>query len=260
MVFAKDKNQIFVYNGPGTSKDSIEKTIQLLKANLVSFYKVTEISPKMLLTSNWPDNTALLVIPGGADIPYTKVLNGKGNKRIITYVKQGGAFLAICAGGYYGGSFVEFSLNTAIEVTGARELKFFPGIVRGPLFPYYYNSNKGAKILNINWKAAEINNRKFKVYYNGGGYFVNAEYYPTVKVLAVYDKEKYPAIVECQVNKGKAILSGVHFEYNSPLAINDNYHKNLAVALARSEKDRMVLVKVILTRLKLKVKKPDYAL
>lgn len=249
------KNQILIYNGPGTGKESLKQTLDSLKSSLASFYEVKEISPEEIIDGNWQQNAALLVIPGGADLPYCKTLNGLGNRKIISYVEEGGAFLAICAGGYYGGSFIEFSKSTPIEVKGPRELCFFPGVVRGPLFPYDYKSSSGARAIKIKWMEEDIlKDKEFRVYYNGGGYFVDADKFQNVKVLAMYNDEKFPAIVECSVKKGKAILSGTHFEYNSFLIKDNEYYKNIISDLQDGEKNRVVLLKAILQRLDLKTK------
>ncbi|NGX38091.1 MAG: hypothetical protein K1000chlam2_01262 [Chlamydiae bacterium] len=43
---------------------------------------------------------------------------------------------------------------------------------------------------------------------------MDAKVKANVSILGTYDEGgKYPAIIECAVGKGKALLSGVHFEY-----------------------------------------------
>ncbi|WCR57262.1 MAG: hypothetical protein PG979_001319 [Rickettsia asembonensis] len=104
-------------------------------------------------------------------------MQDKGNDNIKNYLKNGGNFLGICAGSYYSGNYLEFTKGTNIEVIGERELKIFNGTVRGPLLaPYYYNSNKGARAayLKIN-PTLNLNIKYCYAFYNGGGYFVDAE-------------------------------------------------------------------------------------
>jgi len=43
-------------------------------------------------------------------------LKFKGNKLIREYVEQGGMYLGLCAGGYYGAQKVEFEVGTPLEV------------------------------------------------------------------------------------------------------------------------------------------------
>ncbi|MEW5299670.1 MAG: hypothetical protein WDW36_002662 [Sanguina aurantia] len=70
-------------------------------------------------------------MPGGADLPYCRLLNGQGNNMITEYVKGGGSYLGLCAGAYYGCSSVEFEPGSSMEVSGDRELAFFPGVAVG---------------------------------------------------------------------------------------------------------------------------------
>jgi glutamine amidotransferase-like uncharacterized protein len=51
------------------------------------------------------------------------------------FVEGGGSYLGLCAGAYYGCSRVEFETGGAMEVVGARELAFFPGVARGAVVP-----------------------------------------------------------------------------------------------------------------------------
>jgi len=171
------KDTVYIYAGPGASKNSLLQTATTMKALLNENYKIEYIFPEQLLNETWETKTALLIIPGGADVPYTQALNGMGNQKIRSYVENGGSFLGICAGSYYAGAYVEFAIGTPFEVLGDRELAFFSGIVRGPfLAPYDYKSESGARSANITWKdPLEFQkNTLFTVYYNGGGYFVDA--------------------------------------------------------------------------------------
>lgn len=142
-----------------------------------------------------------------------------------------------------------------MEIKGKRELGFFPGIVKGPLVPYDYKTNSGARAMEIEWiEKGSLSDNLFSVYYNGGGYFADAEKYPNVKVLAVYKKEKLPAIVECEVKDGKAVLSGVHFEYDASLIKDDKYFENIIASLLQNNKKREKLLKMVFEHLSLKLK------
>src|ERR1700722_9520522 len=98
---SKAKRKIYVYAGPGVSQESLFQTMSKLDLLLNNHYSIGTISPKQIIESSWENETTLLVIPGGADLPYTRSLNGDGNKKIRSYVEQGGTFLGICAGSYY---------------------------------------------------------------------------------------------------------------------------------------------------------------
>ncbi len=226
------------------------------------------ITPEELIQQDWSHDTALLVIPGGADKPYLEKLRGPGNAKIKQYVANGGKYLGICAGAYYSADHIEFAKgDQELEVIGDRELKFFPGLVQGPTYSGFdYRAVKaiaGMRAAKVYWQAAKPFNhsQEFVVFYNGGGHFVDAEKYPNVKVLARYASEtpkqtqQPAAIVECAVGKGKAILSGPHFEWDPAtlegydqrlIAIKDNLHA--------ANENRLALAANLLERLEIEVK------
>jgi|LakMenEpi03Aug12_release.lakeMendotaPanAssembly.Ray.scaffolds.fasta_scaffold357685_2 glutamine amidotransferase-like uncharacterized protein len=182
--------------------------------NSLSIRKPSNIDAQAIIkTAAW-EEAALLIFPGGRDRPYHTALKGVGNQRIRTYVENGGCYLGICAGAYYGAKDVEFDRGGKLEVVESRELNFFPGIARGPVYgsgTFFYDSEEGSQ-------ASLISNlfgiQSLKVYYNGGCSFVDAEKYPQVKVLSRYlGVEGEPAaIISISIGKGKVILSGVHLE------------------------------------------------
>ncbi len=154
----------------------------------------------------------LLVIPGGRDVPYHNHLQGEPNRRMRQFVENGGSFLGICAGGYYGSGRVVFEEGGELEVVAHRELAFFPGRAIGPAYGknlFSYGNQSGAREAPIRWQEGVCG-----LYFNGGCFFEAPEVYEAVEVLATYDDlEGSPAaIVSCQVGQGRAILSGVHFE------------------------------------------------
>lgn len=191
-------------------------------------YAVIPVSESVILNEPWDSTCALLVVPGGADLGYCRVLNGQGNRRISEFVRRGGAYLGLCAGAYYGSSRCEFEVgNKPLEVVGSRELAFFPGTCRGGAFQgFEYHSEKGARaaVLRVNEGAFVGENlaETFASYYNGGGVFVDAGEVaaPTkVQVLASYEDDVdvdgghgKAALVLCHVGDGLALLSGPHPE------------------------------------------------
>ncbi len=59
--------------------------------------------------------------------------------------------------------------------------------------------------------------------------------------LSSYDQQKkFPAIIECNVGKGKAILSGVHFEYNPNLLDKTNPFLNPVIPKLQSDNDQRI--------------------
>lgn len=245
----RDDLAILIYQDEGVSRECLTHTFSTFSALLSSQYRVRGVSAKELIEGAWERSTRLLVFPGGADLPYMKRLKGVGNRRIRSYVEAGGSFIGICAGAYYSGTRLEFALGTSIEIKQERELKFFPGTVKGPvLFPFEYRENIGAraaKILSIFHKSKPVS-----IFYNGGGYFAGAEGKEKTEILATYGFSKqFPAIIECKVGKGRAILSGVHFEYDPELLDKeDPFLRLILPEIKESNVQRLELLRAILSR------------
>ncbi len=207
-----------IYADKGTGRRSIKHLIKALKSSsLPPGTSIKTINSHTLLSTNWESETALLIFPGGRDIPYHETLKGKGNAKIQRFVEMGGKFLGICAGAYYGSSAFEFEKGSPLEVLAERELAFYPGIAKGPAYgthQFCYESERGAKIVPIDWLGVV----QYACYYNGGCYFPEADSLTNVCILGRYaDLPHTPAaIVECSVGNGIALLSGVHPEEPIP--------------------------------------------
>ena len=194
------KINVLVYSGAGTTSESVRQVLFSLRRLLSPFYSITPINADTILKEPWQASCALLVIPGGADLPYCRALNGEGNRRIQQYVRRGGSCWGFCAGGYYGSARCEFEENDPkMAVVGNRELRFFPGICRGGAFPgFAYASEAGARAAKIKVETEAFGNSnssnrleaggggeqqqeaeelpgEFISYYNGGGVFVDAD-------------------------------------------------------------------------------------
>lgn len=209
-----EKKKIYVYKDEGVSKSRLAIKNFLIFSQ--SKYDIEDITAKEIIEGHWKKTAVCLIIPGGADIPYCKKLNGRGNQLIREFVENGGVYIGICAGGYYASSYIEFDKGGSLEVVGERELKFYPERMIGPLLASYrYNSEEGAKIAHLKFETGKLKGQRARVYFNGGGYFKNSEKLKNVKVIATYQNKGFknkPAIVECKIGKGKAILTGVHPE------------------------------------------------
>jgi biotin---protein ligase len=210
---------------PEADPKTARNTIETLTPILSPHYSITTVSnPKVFVAEPWQSSTALVIIPGGRDLQYCRSLNGDPNTAISSWVRyQGGKFLGICAGGYFGSRRCEFAVGDKdLEVVGKRELSFFPGTCRGAAFPgFSYNKEGGARAagLTIEEGLQEVQ-ENVKVYCNGGGIFVDADLLAAegITVLARYqDKVDVEggdaAAVFCKVGTGAAVLLGVHPEY-----------------------------------------------
>ncbi|EGX91161.1 biotin apo-protein ligase, putative [Cordyceps militaris CM01] len=239
-----------------------------LRRLLTPNYAVIPVGEAVILREPWAPTCALLVVPGGGDLGYCRVLNGEGNRRIADFVRRGGAYLGLCAGGYYAARRCEFEVGHApLEVIGSRELGFFPGTCRGAAFKgFAYASEQGARAARLSLAADVVRDRlppDMTCYYNGGGVFVDAEQLADkkVQVLASYCDELdveggSAAIVQCSVGDGKAILCGTHPEFAAEILHRHPDvpgYDELIASLARDDRTRSGFLGLCLERLGLEV-------
>lgn len=208
---------VLVYNGRGVSKTSLTHTLSTLRALLLPNYVVQTIGPQSVANDPWAANCALFVLPGGRDLPYAKSFE-RSSSKIADFVRNGGAFLGLCAGAYYACRRVEWEVGTDQEVSGDRPLRFFNGIGRGCTYPgFHYATEAGARAITLDVMSPLMHVGRLEgLYYNGGGAFMDAEHIPGCQVLARYtegDGEGSCAGVFCDVDKGKAVLWAIHPEY-----------------------------------------------
>lgn len=245
-------NKVLLYSDSGVDRH-LNKLIasEFTKRN----YDVEETSSEKLANEPWEEMATLLIMPGGRDIPYHQKLQGIANKRIKAYVTNGGRYLGICAGAYYGSSHVEFDKGGSLEVCQDRELAFFPKIAVGPAYgvgTFHYRTESGCNAVPIDYATTNLTT-KAHLFYNGGCYFSGAEKVPGVRILGRYadlSLDNNAAIILCQVGKGKALLSAVHIEQGvHGLKFDNPYHIRIAAKLKESEKYRQLIFDDLLNEL-----------
>ncbi|MCH9621722.1 MAG: hypothetical protein S4CHLAM20_11480 [Chlamydiia bacterium] len=251
MTNIQNKNLILVYKDTGVSPECFKQTMNLLKNTLDPTYEIQSIRGSDIALKGIPESAALFILPGGSDIPYTLKLNGAGNLNIQEYVENGGSFLGICAGSYYGAAFVEFDKGGKQEVIGERELAFFKGNAIGPILaPYSYTSPSGSLAAKINTVFDNI--PEAYTFYNGGGFFEDAYEFENTKILATYEND-LAAIIHIQCGKGNVVLSSVHFEYNPDLLNQkEPLYKNIIPLLKKYNWQRDILTSELMQILKVK--------
>lgn len=245
---------ILVYVDEGAGPRSVRLLFNTLKSlNLHEKFSLQKANREILSGDKWQTKARLLIFPGGRDVPYHQSLKGKPNENIRRFVEDGGTYLGICAGGYYGCSTVEFEKGHPLEVIEQRELKFFPGIARGSAFGpnlFKYEDESGSRAARIQF-AEEEKLSTFSVYFNGGCQFVDACSHPNTSILAKYTElpDQPAAVIECSVGKGKAILSGVHPEYSFPYIDRvPAIPKKVLQALREHETDRDLFFRSLIGR------------
>lgn len=234
-------NNIWIYQDDGVSKESVfHLKLALKQIGLLDTYKIHKAIANDFHKPIDLNQVALIIFPGGRDVPYQKKLQNLPNTYLRNYIKEGGKYLGICAGAYYACSQIEFAKGQGLQVIADRELHFFPGKAVGPIFnadTFCYFSHKGAKAVSI---SSSSTNSSFHSFFNGGCYFELAGKYPLIEVLASYEDhpQKHPAAIECKIEKGKAILCGFHPEY-CPQMLRKTHDKELyAITSLLDGKDR----------------------
>lgn len=224
-------------------------------------YIVQHITAERILGDpSWKGACRLLVVPGGRDLPYCQVLDGRGNMEILEYVQNGGSYLGICAGAYYACSCIEFDKdNPVMSVCGNRELSFFPGLGRGPVYPgFSYTDRSGVRAVPISvspnftfasqlepWTKSLLNKEVY-AYFNGGLEFVGQLNRGNETPTAVAHYTQLPpssqpmssvAVMLNQCGSGRALLTGIHLEVSPEEleAYHDPLLSDVLVKLRESE-------------------------
>ena len=220
--------KVLLYNDAGTSNvevlrlalqaafDSIKKKTGCLR------FQISMVSASAVNEGSCFKDADIIFVPGGRDLPYVEKLKGSGVENIRNFVENGGKYFGICAGAYFASSFCEFQKGSGMEVCGKRELKLYPGVARGCLYPgFQYGTENGATIIDINLLKTNIGlstkSENYPVYYNGGCEFILDCKLDAQNLVYLAKYEDFPsknAIVLCKCGKGKVVLSGVHPELN----------------------------------------------
>ena len=257
-----------VYTDAGAARDCVAHTVRALRSALGPAYAVETCNAAQLRgdaidsidASPWEAETALLVLPGGRDLPYLEKLGARGAARIRAFVQGGGAYLGLCAGGYFGAADIEFfadfsgdAAHQAQAIVGERPLKFFPGRCVGPVWrDFVYDSEQGAHAAWVHPEPglAARTGGDFVLYQNGGGAFVNAEGYPNTRVILRYAAgSSHAAAVLTQVGAGRALLTGVHPEFDAAYLPVTDYAPGVRAALQAAAPQRCQAWAYMLTEL-----------
>lgn len=228
---------VYLYGDQGVSAH--------LVSELVRFFENEEVAARVALAcdlqkTDWINEVKLLIVPGGRSLPFYDSLGTIGNQHIIDYVKQGGCYLGLCAGAYYACRDTIFAKGLSHEIRLSGPLNFFDGAAIGPVFladQFAYQSEQGASIVPVVTNDQQIH----ELYFNGGCYFKVKHPDTHTKILARYQANDLPAIIECSVGFGKVILSGVHPEQSyRTIPIDDNlHHQVLRKTLEQHESSRI---------------------
>ncbi len=240
---------ICLYADKGVALQAFQCMKECLSRLAGDTYSLQILSAAEVIDGAWSHDARLFVMPGGADEPYARRLAGAGNARIREFVKNGGSYLGVCAGAYYGCARIVFDEGLPSEITGERELRFFDGTAAGPVFPPYDpRSNRGCRAVRI--KSGKSG---FDVYFNGGCTFFPRREGKNFTVMAAYaEADSAPAVISAACGAGRAVLSGVHFEYAPErMDADDVWQAPLQDVLQKSEEARAAFINDVAEELRL---------
>jgi len=267
-LFAHANQQdVLVYDDLGAGPGSVQQTLSTLREALPShLYRVRTVRAPELIAGNWRATTAMLVMPGGADLPYVAALHGEGDAQIEQFVAEGGSYFGICAGAYYASEFVRFDEGDPEQaIVGPRALGFFPGEAIGPVLgKFSYATQSGVVVASLRLSPEfeqETEVSQLGVIVNGGPYFQLNHNATDVDVLASYviGEQTLAAVVLRRVGQGRVLLTGAHVEFAPALMdATDTYINPLMSSLDAAEPFRRALVAQLLKRLGLQVR-GDYS-
>lgn len=184
------------------------------------------VSAEQLLASDdWHTRAAALAIPGGADRPYARKLDGRGNASIRRYIEQGGRLLGVCAGAYYCCRRIDFT-GADFAVKAPRELGLYPGTAIGSLSElaarYRLDDLDCSAVTKITYKHDEAD-----VFYWGGCRFAADDDLDEIDVLARYadlPDGNDVAAIRTRIGDGIVVLTGIHAEVRGVDFDRERFH------------------------------------
>lgn len=231
---------VYIYNDKGASESSVEGWTRTLHDKLhypTNRVHTTRSDTLIADITSQHASEIVLIMPGGADLPYVDLLHGTRVAQIRATIAAGASYIGTCAGAYFASCACIFEANDdAMRVIGQRELSLVSRAAIGAVRDgFKYGSEEGATIerLSCEWRGMAFTDH---VYCNGGAAWVGLTQRSDAETLArFYDPvlkrhgidEKHPAAVIKQLfGKGVAILSGVHPEMSFPNVIDGISLKN----------------------------------
>ena len=199
--------QIQIFQGDDKNKGIAIESLKALQRSipeLVVHSDVVLCTHEELKPARWSKKT-ILVFPGGKCSEWNELLSESRQSKIFEWFKSGGRILGICAGAYYCSE-----RSTYQSLFRIRKIGIFPGTCQGPAY------SCDLKVVKVRW---EKDGQEGDIAVIQGGYFIpeppsTTEY----EVLARYTEEPHIneiAVVACRKEKGVAILSAPHWEFDS---------------------------------------------
>jgi biotin--protein ligase len=213
LILAVVYGSILIYSGPGASLELIEHLEStLLSSRRINYSRVTL---EHLAKPNWAATCDLLIIPGGRDLEYVRLLDITILDRIRDYINRGGRYLGICGGAYFASSKVEFEVGTQFEVVGTRQLALYNGTAYGTAYRPFTYSPRDARAAGIVMNDYKNRKKVVKLLHAGGCYFdANEVKADGWRAIGTHANGRGIAIIAKNIGKGVAVLCCPHIEFN----------------------------------------------
>lgn len=187
------------------SVSALETSVQRLYAES----EIAKMGADQIQITELPKES-VLIFPGGKCSEWDEMMSQNLQSKLFNWFQNGGRILGMCAGAYYCSQRSKFINSFGNHLIKTRQIAAFPGKCKGPAYSMLL------KVVKVRW---EKNKKEGYVAIIGGGYFIPDEKIndSNYTVLASYiedpAKEKI-AVVSCTKGKGRAILSGPHWEFD----------------------------------------------
>jgi biotin---protein ligase len=239
-----------LYNGTSSNVQSlaaIKTEVETILQDNVHFFSC---SAAFIRDAPWHKSVNIFIMGAGVCSTWEEELGQVGMQKIRDFVTQGGRFLGICAGAYFGSALSIFKITGAEPIIKMRPLKFYEGAALGPLLQDSdYLSPQAARATRIDLLVQDTAFSGL-CYYQGGCCFDASALSERTKILATYKDIDQIAVLSCKVETGCAVLCGVHPEF---LWTKEQIDTPAIGALARQlepyEPFRKLLWKVMITNL-----------
>ncbi|KTW31841.1 biotin-[acetyl-CoA-carboxylase] ligase [Pneumocystis jirovecii RU7] len=222
-IFNKNKSINHNHLDKQISELSVKYTFSILRFLLSPYYFILKVDEKMLEKDEWEEHTALLVIPDSKDISCKIKLNETLNQKILKYIQNGGKYIGIGEGARYVSALSEYKFNGNTEHVKSDGPIFFPGIARDAILSDI-TSNKNNHMILIQTENISSKNLYFLYFYHHTAtLFIDADQFSNIQILGTYKNELSTdsksqlkaAIIHCKIEKGQAVLFGIHPEYST---------------------------------------------
>ncbi len=218
-----------------------------------------------------PERTAAFFLPGASEANYDNKLGADNIARLRKYVEDGGSFMGICAGAYYGCEQIDwFGWDPARHKTKNPRIDFFNYLAAGPIRELLTDKrNDPALAAPLSHAAAAhitFNDSFGKIViapllYWGGPRLSPLPGHPQQGTIIAHfntASDHPPAIIFRQYGKGRVILSAVHAEISGQTisamgaAGNSPQHeriRDIAALLTVHERERRQIWNSLMKRL-----------